>query len=271
MPVTLAKTAERLDKVLAKLLDISRKQAGVLIKEGRIAVNEIPAHKAQDKVAPDDLIYLDDELIEAAGLSQCRRVLLFNKPAGCICADRDKRYPLVLNYLIDVPHREKLHCAGRLDLDTCGLIIITDDGALIHEITAPKKQIAKIYFVTTDVPLPPHAAAALARGVKHPAESERYRPALLYPLGERAALVQVTEGRYHEVKRLLETQGCIVTHLERLAIGALLLPTELTRGHFVQLTQDEISLLFAQPPALETVAAQFAVYLQTAIAKTSLS
>ena len=262
MAKTVAKE-ERLDKVLAKLLDISRKQASALIKDGRILVNDALAQKGQDKVAPEDLIYLDEELIEAAGLTQQRRVLLFNKPTGCICADRDKRYPLVLNYLIDVPHREMLHCAGRLDLDACGLIIVTDDGALIHEITAPKKQIAKIYFVTTDVPIPPKATEALARGVKHPEESERYRPALLHRVGERAALVQVTEGRYHEVKRLMQTQGCEVTHLERLAIGALCLPPTLGRGQFYQLTEEEVALMFVDPAPLTEVAAQYSAYMST--------
>lgn len=242
--------AERLDKILAQLLDISRSDASALIKAGRISVNEEPALKAQDKVLPHDLIYLDEELIEAASAASQRRVLMLNKPVGCVCADKDKLHPTVHNYLTDVPHRDELHCAGRLDLDACGLLIITDDGALIHEITAPKKQVAKTYLVRTDVPIPENAKTLLERGVKHPEERERYRPAQFLSLGEKEALVRVSEGRFHEVKRMFEVLGCTVVYLERRSIGRLTLPEDLKAGAFRALSEDEVSLLFESPEPL---------------------
>lgn len=242
--------AGRLDKILAQLLDISRSDAQALIKAGRIAVNEIPAMKAQDKVQPDDLIYLDDELIEAAEAASRRRVILLHKPTGCVCADRDRLHPTVHNYLIDVPHREELHCAGRLDLDASGLIIITDDGALIHEITAPKKGVVKTYLVHTDRPIPENAPLHFARGIKHPEEKERYRPAQLKITVSCEALVRVTEGRFHEVKRMFEVVGCTVTALKRLAAGRLQLPEDLAPGQFRLLTEDEVALIFKAPDPL---------------------
>ncbi len=248
--------AERLDKILARLLNLSRQQAAYLIKDGRIRVNENydVRLKGSDKVQPDDLLYLDDELIEAVSAAGRRRVLLFNKPAGCVCADKDKRYPLVHNYLSGVARREKLHSAGRLDLDACGLLILTDDGALIHQITAPKKQVSKIYRVHTDADIPAKAAESFARGVKHPEEGERYQSAELLILNPRDALVRVTEGRYHEVKRLFETAGCRVTFLQRISIGGLKLPAALKCGSFRELTEEETALLFGPPPPLTELA-----------------
>ncbi len=245
---------ERLDKILSKLLFISRSQAAALIKAGRVRVDEQYPAKGDFKVGSDALIYLDEELVEAAGSAGVRRVFIMNKAAGCVCADRDKRYPTVHNYLTDVPRREELHCAGRLDLDTRGLLVITDDGSLIHEITAPKKQVSKTYVAALDRDIPPGAEAAFARGVKHPEEKERYQGAALLPLAPRLALVQVSEGRYHEVKRLFETQNCNVVYLKRVAIGALCLSGDLLEGRFRVLPEEEIPDLFAAADNLQVLA-----------------
>lgn len=243
MPAKAVLKAERLDKVLARLLDISRQQAGALVKQGRIRVDEDIAEKAQDKVQPESLLYLDDELIESAGAIHNKRVFMLNKPQGCVCADRDRNHQTVLDLFTGIEHREELHCAGRLDIDTTGLLIVTDDGALIHELTAPRREVKKRYAVVTDRAIPDTAVAAFAKGLWHPEEKTRYKSALLEITGENTAVVEITEGRFHEVKRLFEVIGLTVTSLQRLQIGGLTLDDSLPEGSFRLLTDEELALL----------------------------
>ena len=153
---------------------------------------------------------------------------------------------IVTSLFVEELRPDTLHCAGRLDIDTTGLLIVTDDGELIHEITHPKKEITKLYRAVTDKPIPEKAVSAFLKGIKHPEEKFPYKSAKLTIESANVGLVEVKEGRFHEVKRLFECVGCEVIELTRLRIGSLELDDSLEEGEYRLLSDDEVDLLFAK-------------------------
>lgn len=249
------KLMQRLDKCVSHLTGMSRQQASKAIKAGDVTVDGEVLTDAAQKISIESQIVIvgyNDDVDEIASAQDAfkHRVFMLNKPYDFICADRDKHYRLVTGLFNTELKSEQLHCAGRLDVDTTGLLIVTDDGELNHRITSPKKETIKLYYAVLEQVVPESAVAQFARGIKHPEESKRYQPANLVLLpddtqGRHIACVQLTEGRYHEVKRLFESVGCSVQHLSRLAIGQLNLG-ELKIGEYQVLSDDQIELLFAE-------------------------
>lgn len=235
---------ERLDKCVSKLTGLSRKEATALIKEGRVLVDGEAALQAALKIPVTAVITIDDEEIALFEEGFKKRVYMLNKPADMVCADRDRNHRIVTSLFVGELRHETLHCAGRLDIDTTGLLIVTDDGELIHEITHPKKEITKLYRAVTDKPIPERAVSAFFKGLKHPEEKFPYKSAKLTLEAENVGLVEVSEGRFHEVKRLFECVGCEVIELTRLKIGSLCLDESLEEGEYRLLADDEVSLLF---------------------------
>lgn len=237
---------ERLDKCVAKLTGLSRKEASALIKEGRVLVDGKAALEAALKIPVNSIITIDDDEISLYEEGFKKRVYMLNKPTDMVCADRDRNHRIVTSLFVDELRPETLHCAGRLDIDTTGLLIVTDDGELIHEITHPKKEIVKLYRAVTDKPIPEKAVSAFLKGLKHPEEKFPYKSAKLTIEADNVGLVEVKEGRFHEVKRLFECVGCEVIELTRLKIGSLELDESLEEGEYRLLSDDEVELLFVK-------------------------
>lgn len=257
------KELQRLDKVVSHLTGLSRQEATSLIKSGQVMVDNEVVVNAAGKININSSIVisgfnepLDDdgsgEIVKASE-AFAKRVYMINKPFNFVCADRDKNHSTVQSLFRNELNPENLHCAGRLDIDTTGLLIVTDDGNLNHEITSPKKSVDKVYLARLDKAVPESAIKSFLNGIKHPEEKKRYQPAKLTILsvddveelqGEFWASVQLSEGRYHEVKRLFEMVGCQVIELVRVAIGCLTLNEEQTLAEYVKLSDEEIQALF---------------------------
>jgi 16S rRNA pseudouridine516 synthase len=171
---------------------------------------------------------------------------MLNKPQGVVCANSDAEHPTVFD-LIDTRTlhpslRHQLQIAGRLDIDTTGLVLITSDGAWNHAITSPNKVLGKRYRVTTSDPISPEAPALFAQGLLLKQESKLTKPAKLTLLNSHHALLEITEGKYHQVKRMFAAIGNKVIALHREAIGTITLDTALAPSQFRPLTANERNL-----------------------------
>ena len=233
---------ERLDKLLCTAGRMSRSEAREAVRAGLVAVDGAivrdPAAKA-DRAAE---ITVHGERVDTAEFA----VYMLNKPAGYVSgAAPEGDYPPVTELLPEDLRRRGLFCVGRLDADAEGLLLLTDDGAYAHRVTAPRSQIPKTYRVRTDGALSAEDAEALAAGVTLRGGTE-YRPALLEIDREDAAtaLVTVTEGKYHEVKNLMASRGRRVLSLVRVSIGGLRLDETLRPGEGRRLSPEESAQVF---------------------------
>lgn len=232
---------ERLDKALVSTGRWSRKEARELVKAGRVTVEGRVARKADEKIEEDALLAVDGE-----SLTHSRPTyLMLHKPAGLLSATEDARQKTVLDLL--PPHLQKLGLfpVGRLDKDTEGLLLLTDDGALAHELLAPRKHVDKVYFVRVEGELDDDDVQAFAGGLTL-GDGTVCMPAGLRPLetpGE--GLVTLREGKFHQVKRMLAQRGKPVTYLKRLSMGPLELDKALEKGAWRPLTDREIAMLWS--------------------------
>jgi 16S rRNA pseudouridine516 synthase len=230
----------KLVKLIANLGYGSRKDVTQLFRSGRItdAAGEV---LYADDVVPLDTIRVDDEPLDPPpGL-----VLMMNKPLGITCSRKDPGrvvYDLLPpRYGVRTP---ALSSVGRLDRDTSGLLLFTDDGALLHRIIAPKAQVAKVYEATLASDLRGDEGALFASGsLLLESEKEPLAPAALDVLGPRHARLTVTEGRYHQVRRMFAAAGNHVQTLKRISVGALTLG-ELPLGAWRALDAAEVALIF---------------------------
>ncbi len=234
---------QRLDKCISHAFSLSRNASFALIKQGRVLVDNVVITDPTFKVSTESNLSLDDFDVSFDDAFK-KRVFMLNKPRDFICADRDKNHRIVID-LFSENKKEDLHCAGRLDIDTTGLLIVTDDGNLIHEITSPKKDILKTYIAVVDKDIPESAILKFKNGIKHPDEKKRYKSATLNILSNRCAEVIVSEGRFHEVKRLFEVININVLELTRTKIGSLELDENLEEGEYRELSLEEIDLIFS--------------------------
>ena len=166
---------------------------------------------------------------------------MLNKPAGVVSATEDDRYPTVID-LIEERKRKDLFPVGRLDVDTEGLLLITNDGGLAHRLLSPRKHVDKVYFARFDGTLPEDAAERFAKGLTLEDGTETM-PAKLEPLPEGEMRLTIREGKYHQVKRMMEAVGCRVTYLKRLSMGSLKLDENLKPGQYRPLTTQELEEL----------------------------
>jgi len=224
----------RLDRYLSHATGLTRSQAQRAIRGGEVTVDGAPVRDPGFHVAEAAAVAFD----AGAVAPPHARYLMLHKPAGYVCAARDDRDPTVLG-LIDLPRAETLHIAGRLDLDTTGLVLLTDDGAWSHRVTAPRHKFPKTYYVELAAPLTDEARAQLARGVFLHEEKRRCLPALVQPVTTQACRLIITEGKYHQVKRMFAAVGNHVTALHRERIGAVVLDPDLPEGGYRELTTEE--------------------------------
>ena len=228
----------RLDKFLATCTELSRADAKKALQSGRVQVNGVATKSASLQLAADAEVTLDGQLLLLSG----PRYLMLHKPADTLCSTIDEHYVSVLS-LLDIARRSELHIAGRLDADTTGLVLITDDGQWSHAITAPKKRCAKIYRVTLADPLSLEAKAALEAGVMLHGEEKPTLAAEVEILSPNQILLTLHEGKYHQVKRMVAAVGNKVVALHRQQIGPVALDATLAEGEWRHLTPDEVAAL----------------------------
>lgn len=232
---------ERLDKTLANAGVGTRSAVKALLKAGRVQVNGLVEKDGSRHIDPaKDALALDGEPIGRPA----RQVWMLNKPAGCVTATEDPG-PTVMGYLPPAL-RTSLRPVGRLDKDTEGLLLFTDDGDLLHRLISPKKQVPKVYFARHEGDTTADDVAAFAAGLVLK-DGTVCLSAKLEPLGHGESLVTVCEGKYHQVRRMLASRGHFVTYLERRSEGPLSLG-DLPRGQARALTENEIQALDGQNP-----------------------
>lgn len=233
---------ERLDKRLVGTGNWSRKEAKELAKAGRVTVNGQVMRQTDVKVSDDDLIAVDGKSIEAAGPVY----LMLHKPAGLVSATEDAREKTVLSLLPERYQKLGLFPAGRLDKDTEGLLLMTNDGALSHRLLAPKSHVDKVYYVEVDGVLDAEDCAAVEQGMTL-GDGYVCLPGHLELLEDgRSAHITIHEGKYHQIKRMMAARGKPVIYLKRLKFGPLELDEQLPKGGWRALTEAEISALFRQ-------------------------
>ena len=230
---------ERLDKLLAGTGRWSRKEVKDLVRQGRVRVDGITAARPEDKVDPGMDIRVDGQSVGCGGFTY----IMLNKPAGLLSATEDKRQATVLDLLDESLRRQELFPVGRLDKDTTGLLLLTNDGQLAHKLLAPKSHVDKVYLARVDVPVVEADVAAFAEGIVL-GDGTQCQSAGLEILGDGLHChVTLREGKFHQVKRMLAHRGKTVLELERLSMGALHLDQQLGRGEWRYLTQEEADLL----------------------------
>lgn len=247
----MGKEKMRLDKLLAMLGEGTRTQVRDAIRAGRVTVDGNAVRDAGMQVDAEASCVC----IGGRPLSYKRvRHVMLHKPQGVLTAARDKKQKTVMDLL--PPLYAAMDCmpAGRLDKDTEGLLVITSDGQLAHRIISPKKDVGKTYFARVDGPLGETDIDAFAAGL-HISDSDGEfdaRPAKLEILStgetQSEARVRVTEGKYHQVKRMFASRGVHVVYLKRLSIGALSLDPALAPGEWREMSDEEVALLEREEP-----------------------
>ena len=235
--------AERLDKILASQGIATRSEAQRLIRSGRVTVNGTVCRDPAFKWEPADC-----EIAVSGRPLRYRRHLyvMMNKPAGLLCVSRDPKAKTVIDLLPPDLRRQGLFPAGRLDKDTVGLVIITDDGDFAHRMLAPKKAIVKRYQAVISSPVGEEEIRAFAAGTSLE-DGTRCRPAVLRVLEEKEnplVEVEITEGRYHQVKRMFLSVGRRVLRLKRVSVGKLVLDPDLKEGECREMGPGERSAVF---------------------------
>ncbi len=227
----------RLDKFLTKCYLGSRKEVKTLITQKRIKVNQNIIVKSDYEVdETQDLITLDNQPLKYLK----HHYYLLNKPQGYLCATFDHNQKTIMELFNSLPESlvKNLFPVGRLDKDTEGLLLVTDDGALAHQITSPNYHIEKTYYVEYEGSLVENAALLLEKGLK--SQDETFRPAKIKYLDQHHCYLIISEGKYHQVKKMIHLLGGVVTYLKRVQIGKLTLPASLNVGCFIELTKQEI-------------------------------
>lgn len=227
---------ERLDKLLSRELNITRSEAKSLIKKGSVTVNGALALSGDIKCADSDVITADGR-----GISVNKFVyIMMNKPKGVVSATEDKSEKTVLDLLPDEMKRKGLFPAGRLDKDTTGFMLITDDGEFAHNILSPRRHVDKTYIAKLDKPFNGEVKADFESGME--LNGEKLLKAELSAIeGDYAAAkVVLREGLYHQVKRMFKKHGITVTELKRVKIGALSLDENLKEGECRYITKAEL-------------------------------
>lgn len=234
---------ERLDKIIASQGFGSRKEAQSLIRNGKVQVNgkavRLPDFKADAQA--------DSITVGGASLAYKQFVyIMMNKPAGVVSASRDPKMKTVVDLVPEALFRRGLFPAGRLDRDTTGLLILTDDGDFAHRMLAPKKHVYKLYHAAIDGPVGEDEIKRFAEGVEFedgtlclPAELTVLEP------GEQPIVeVRIREGKFHQVKKMFRAVGRTVLSLERVRIGSLALDPSLALGQSREMTQEEANQVF---------------------------
>ena len=230
----------RLDRFLSNRLQISRSNLRLLLAAGRVQVNDEVERDRQRRIGPFDVVVCDGEILQATRA----RYLMINKPPAVVSATCDDHHHTVLD-LLPEDQREGLHLAGRLDFNSTGLVLLTNDGDWSRQLSQPENQVSKHYRVTVEKPLAEEYVAAFAEGMWFEYEGIVTRPATLKIRSTFEADVWLCEGRYHQIKRMFGRFDNKVLTLHRLAIGNLVLDETLKLGEWRELSEMERSSIFS--------------------------
>lgn len=227
---------ERIDKVIGNQTEYSRKDIKKLISQKRVQVNGEIILKSDIKVDA----YKDEISIDGININIKKHVyIVLNKPMGYISATEDRSTPTVLDLIDEKYLHRELFPAGRLDKDTTGLMIITDDGKFAHNILSPKKHVSKTYEVTIDIPTTEDMVKGFKEGIE--LNDGKCKTAMMEITGKYTSRVILTEGRYHQIKRMFGCYGAKVVKLRRVQMGNLVLPEDLKEGESRELTFEEVA------------------------------
>lgn len=235
----------RLDKLIALNCNVSRKEARELVKSGKVKVNGVIVLRSEE------LVDISADTIDVNGFefaSKNHIVIMMNKPDGVITATKDEHKKTVIDLIPDNLMRRSLFPCGRLDRNTEGLLIITDDGELCHKIVSPSHHVYKTYIATLTRPLDSKAIKELETGVVLTDGTECLPAKINYLRDdyEYRCEIKICEGKYHQVKRMFLAVGNHVDKLRRTAIGGLELDDSLAPGECREMTKEEVELLFAE-------------------------
>lgn len=234
----------RLDKFLTEMGIGTRSEVKKILKTKQVTVNGTIVTKPETKIEPktDEVCYKNERIAYCAF-----EYYLFHKPAGCVTATEDTQHKTVMDYLENTI-RSDLFPVGRLDIDTEGLLLITNDGALAHELLSPSRHVQKTYYALIDGKVTEEDVNLFEKGVDI-GEKKPTKPGFLKILkSEPKSEIEltITEGKFHQVKRMFEAVGKKVLYLKRISMGPLTLPEDLKPGEYRELTEEELMLLKAE-------------------------
>ena len=231
----------RLDKLLSQMGKATRSESARLARMGKILVNGTPIKRSDVQVDPDK-----DEIVFCGVKVTYKEFtyIMLNKPEGYVSATDDPREKTVLDLVDPEDQRKGLFPCGRLDKNTLGLVILTNDGEGAHRLLSPKHHVSKVYKFEAKLPLTKEDVASLEKGV----DIGGYftKPCSVMLTGERTGEITLTEGKYHQIKRMLESVNNKITYLERISFGKILLDPCLKRGEWRYLTKEEEELFTKQ-------------------------
>ena len=251
----------RLDKFLSNRTSYSRSDIKKILKNGAVTVDGIAETDGNRRIDPD----LHEIICEGKPVHGGTHIyLIMNKPRDVICATEDRNHKTVLDLLPEQFRIKGLFPAGRLDIDSTGLVLLTDDGALSHRMLSPKQHVGKVYLVRLARPFEENYLPALAEGLTL-SDGTHCLPAQAFSLPDaHFCLIRLHEGKYHVVKRMFAALGNHVCHLHRIAVGGLLLPQNLSPGECLEIFHKEIDIMLnsdAFPVICEQIVSEFPSYL----------
>ena len=226
----------RVDRFLSNLPQFNRQQARLLLIEKRVRVDGQIVSDPHHDIREFSRIELDEHVLQAG---KPARYFMLHKPPGCVSATQDPEHPTVLD-LLNEADKHDLHIAGRLDFNTSGLMLITNDGHWSRHLTQPQTKLPKVYYVETEQDITDDYITRFEQGVYFAYEDLTTLPATLELLGPRSARLSIVEGRYHQVKRMFGYFDNKVVRLHRESIGPLMLDSRLAPGEYRALTSEEI-------------------------------
>ncbi|MNI20719.1 Ribosomal small subunit pseudouridine synthase A [compost metagenome] len=229
----------RVDRFLSNLPRFNRKQVRLLLVEKRVRIDGSIVSDPHAEVLEFSRVEVDEELLQTG---KPARYFMLHKPAGCVSATRDPQHPTVLDLILE-PDKDDLHIAGRLDFNTTGLMIITNDGSWSRRLTQPRTKLPKVYYVETEQVIGAEYALKFTEGLYFAFEDLTTQPAQLELLGPKSARLSIVEGRYHQVKRMFGHFDNKVLRLHRESMGPLVLDPALKPGEYRALRTEEIQLI----------------------------
>ena len=233
----------RIDKLISDMGIASRREAAAAAKRGGVTIDGVPVKDVSKHIDPEKqrVSYLGREIIYRK-----YTYVMLNKPEGYVSATEDSRLPVVTELLPDELRRMELFPVGRLDRDTVGMMILTNDGASAHSLLSPRHHVKKEYRFRCDGTLPPDAEERFASGVTL-ADGYECKSAVLVADDDRqGGIITLTEGKYHQIKRMVASLECHLIYLERISFGSIPLDRSLARGEWRYLTDGERDILLSE-------------------------
>lgn len=232
----------RLDKYISACGSASRKDVKKLIKQGLVTVDGVVCKRSDEHIEKESVVKVNGEIIKYRKFVY----LMLNKPQGYVSAVFDKKYPVVTELVSEEYTHFDVFPVGRLDIDTEGLLILTNDGAFTHEMTSPKKNVYKRYFAVVDKPMEERDIEEFAKGMEF--KDFTAKSAVLEITANPCEVyIEIAEGKFHQVKRMCEKVGKTVTYLKRVAIGGVQLDEKLSLGEIREMTDAELEMLGYNP------------------------